>query len=484
MEGESISGGKLHIVESYTVKPVVNTESMKKIVTEAKAGNKKSVLKPRIEAIHAGRTRNNNIYPAEKLRGDRMFKDANGNVMPSGVHSFTMPYPKPMVIDHYPTADNCTGRITNAQFIKDAAGREMIVIIPEVTSEDAIEKVLDGRYLTVSVGATTDSAYCNICGKDIINEGWCEHEKGQVYDGSVCGWIVGNLWFDECSWVAVPADTGAMVMDTGEVATMEAYMEVGNEFYDLSKQNGTSTITESAANTLGLVGSKDQPKGGLTQMPNEEKVPGTEEEVKDQPVEEHIEDPVPAEPEGTPTEGAQVPAGSEEPTAEEQLAAKDTVIAEKDNEISTLVTEKTSLEEKVATLESRVSELETEKQTLIDQQTEANASAHQDLVERVVDLKIGLGKPGVENREEAVAEHMGRSEQSLKDSYIDLMAEFKVGGKRQFIPEKVENPGAVGAVSGEPNTQIEGTVTKPSAPAVKDANEILKNLLTGSYRRQ
>jgi hypothetical protein len=470
MEGESISGGKLHIIESYTVQPMVNTESMQKIVTEAKAGNKQSVLKPRIEAIHAGRTRNNNIYPAEKLRGDRMFKDANGNVMPSGVHSFTMPYPKPMVIDHYPTADNCTGRITNAQFIKDATGKEMIVIIPEITSEDAIQKVMDGRYLTVSVGATTDSAICNICGKDIIKEGWCEHEKGETYDGVQCGWIVGNLWFDECSWVAVPADTTARVTDPGEVATMEAYMEVGNEFYNLSG-NQASALTESAANTLGLVGSKEQPKGGLGTMTEEEKALAAKEGDTG------TQEPTPTEPE-KPAEGAQDPAGSTEPTVDEQLAAKDATIAEKDNQISTLTADKTSLEEQIATLNAQVTELQAEKQTLITQAAEMTANAHKDLVERVVDLKITLGKPGVENKEEAVTEHMARAEQSLKDSYIDLIAELKTG-KKQYIPESVQRPG-VGAISGEPNATIEGT--KPSAPAVKDASDVVKSLLTGSYR--
>lgn len=463
--------------ESYIVKPVINESSVDKVLTEAKADNKVSVLKPRIEAIHAGRTRNNNIYPAEKLRGDRTFKDANGNIMPTGVHSFTQPYPKPMVIDHNPTADNCTGRITNAQFVKDAVtGKEMIVIIPEITSEDAIQKVKDGRYMTVSVGSETDSAICNICGKDIINEGWCEHDKGQSYDGVVCGWIVGNIWFDECSWVAVPADTTAMVTDPGEAITMEAYMEVNGEHFNLSNESGVSKLSESAANTLGLVDSKKQPEGGLQTMP---KINNDPTEVKEDVVDKPTTNPDV----GVLSEDAK-DAPEIEPDAKDAIIAeRDATIVSKDAEIETLKTEKAELEAQIASLNKEKEDLEADKQALITQCTEVKASAFQDLVEKVVDLKIGLGKPGTENREESVNEHMTRSEQSLKDSYTDLMAEFKTT-KKQFVPSKVTAPGA-SAIDGEPNSVIEGLTTdkEPSAPVVLTAEQILKNLLRGDYRK-
>lgn len=278
--GESISNGKLHIKESVTVENKTVAEP-KLIVTEAVKDGKKTVLKPRISAIHAGRTRNNNIYPSEKLRGDISFKSENGEFKPTGVYSFTKPYPKPMIIDHMPAADNVTGRITNAQFIKDTATNvESIIIIPEITSTDAIEKILDGRYLTVSVGVETDSARCNICGKDIIEQGWCEHEKGVDYEGTICGWILGNIWFDECSWVAVPADPNAQVQLPGEVTAMEAYVGVENEYFDVSCTK--STLTESAIESLGLKQEEkmNQEEGGQTQLDElNEKINSLTEEV-------------------------------------------------------------------------------------------------------------------------------------------------------------------------------------------------------------
>lgn len=492
MEGESISSGKLHIVESYVVQPKIDKDGSQKIFTEAKEGSKKLVLKPRIEAIHAGRTRNHNIYPSERLRGDRSYKDpTSGKLTPSGVYSFTMPYPKPMVTDHEPTADNTTGRITNAQFIKDAiTGRDMIVIIPEITSPDAIEKVLDGRYMTVSVGATTDSARCNICGKDIINEGWCEHDKGQEYDGVVAGWIVGNLWFDECSWVAVPADTDARVMDTGEASVMEAYIGVEGQFYDLA--NGTSVIKESVANTLGLVVSEEQPKGGSKTVSNPTNITVLAEEFD--AMKEKADKVASLEEKVSTLESTIAEKETEINTYKEDVAAKDTTIAEKDvliaekdaaiqekdTSISTLTGEKSDLEEKVATLEANVSELETDKQALVDQNTEMAANAHKDLVERVVDFKIALNKPGIENRDDAISEHMERAKESLKDSYVDLLSELTKKNAK-YIPEKVQRPG-VGAIPGEPNSTIEGATGVETLKEL-DTEEILKALFSGQFRK-
>ena len=496
MEGESIANGKLHIVESYVVAPKIDKEGSHKILTEAKSSDKKLVLRPRIEAIHAGRTRNHNIYPSEKLRGDRSYKDpTSGKLMPTGVHSFTYPYPKPMITDHFPTADNTTGRIINAQFIHDSlTNRDVIVIIPEITSPDAIEKILDGRYMTVSVGVSTDSAICNICGKDIINEGWCKHEKGQEYDGVVCGWIVGNLWFDECSWVAVPADPDAKVIDPGEVKTMEAYMEVEDSFYNLSGDQGAAVITESVANTLGLVVSKEQSKGGsdTVSKPTEitvkaeefnalkesaSKVTGLEEKIST--LESTLAD------KETEINTLKEDLATKEAAITEKdalIAEKDTALQEKDNTISTLTGEKSDLEGKVATLEAKVSELETEKQTLVDQQTEMAANAHKDLVERVVDFKIALGKPGVENREEAISEHMERSTESLKDSYADLLAEL-TRSRSQFVPGRIQKPG-IGAIPGEPNTTIEGSEDQTQTMEDIDTEKILRALFSGQFRKR
>lgn len=191
-------------IEATTFRPKVEMKN-KKILTESDEGLPKFIL-PKIEAIHAGRTRNFNNYPANKLAGNSDIK--------SGVHSFISPYPKPVIYNH-DTNTAATGRIESAAFSDyTEAGRAGIIVIPKITDKEAIRSVLDKRLLTVSIGGTVDASTCNICGTDIVNEGFCGHWKGEEYDGKTCEWIAGNIWFDELSWVNVPADEDAMVVDT------------------------------------------------------------------------------------------------------------------------------------------------------------------------------------------------------------------------------------------------------------------------------
>jgi len=242
-ENEKVSNGTLHMIESVNLKPTVREgEKLDEIKNQIKESKKERrlIVKPKIAAIHAGRTRNNTIYMEDKLKGTMVHEKG-----PTGMYSFLYPYNKPMLKNH-DTQSEPTGRVKNAQYVMGAGGSGYVMIIPHITDPETVEKVLDGRYLTVSIGATTDSAICNICGTDIIKDDWCEHNRGQEYDGTVCGWIIGDLWFDECSWVNVPADTDARVLDASDT---EIYVEVGEENYDVS--NGID-IKESVAEDLGL----------------------------------------------------------------------------------------------------------------------------------------------------------------------------------------------------------------------------------------
>jgi regulator of replication initiation timing len=216
---ERIENGR-YSFSTENVLDVIVDQKVARSVRESAGG--KLTVKPRIAAIHEGRTRNENIYTEDKLRGAM-----NTPGGPSGMFSFLYPYNKPMIKNHDQDSEP-TGRIMNAQYVKTAMGGGYILIVPHITDPDAAEKILDGRYKTVSVGCTTDSARCNICGKDIISEGWCGHERGTEYDGTKCGWILGNLWFDECSWVNVPADANAMIID------VEVFADTGTEQVELS----------------------------------------------------------------------------------------------------------------------------------------------------------------------------------------------------------------------------------------------------------
>lgn len=91
-------------------------------------------------------------------------------------------------------------------------GLGYIELIADITDPDAIQKLLDGRYLTGSVGATTNKAVCSVCRTDWTDGGPCEHKPGGIYDGAKCFIIAGDLSYDEYSFVNKPADRHSRVM--------------------------------------------------------------------------------------------------------------------------------------------------------------------------------------------------------------------------------------------------------------------------------
>lgn len=217
-------------------------ELVDETVTEGEDGAKKKAVKVRIKAIHAGRTDNQHIFQGEKLKGDEE--------LGTGAYSFTRPYNKPM-LTHHDTYQDPVGRIIAAEYVEDEKGSIEIEVL--VTDPDAIEKVKDGRYNTVSIGCRTNSAKCNICGTDRL-EDWCEHRRGVEYDGVVCGWVLGDLWFHECSFVNVPADKEAQTISWEEVDFEKYAVKQADE--------GESGIEENEKSGLGIVASEELEKTG------------------------------------------------------------------------------------------------------------------------------------------------------------------------------------------------------------------------------
>lgn len=205
-----------------------------------------------IVATHAGRpTRNNGLYLPQKMR--------------DGAQTFISPYNKP-VLKHHNVHEDPLGRVIAAKYVdtsntftrnptQDSAIRALcsnstsfiqaihlldnlidsplmddpgypglghVLLTVEITDAEAIQKFLDKRYQTVSVGATTDAAVCSICKRDWVNdEEFCDHRPGQTYEGKVCRLIAGNLIYDEVSPVNVPADTLAQVVALHQNATIQ-----------------------------------------------------------------------------------------------------------------------------------------------------------------------------------------------------------------------------------------------------------------------
>jgi hypothetical protein len=229
----------LHLKESVGVDLGPNAEEIRyqalKLM-ESKGG----IVVPTIEAIHASITRNFTFYGAPKLKGkaDYVYKET-GKLRPTGVHSWNTPFPKPMLVNHDIYVDPL-GRIPKAEFKnKTSTGVPGIIIYPEIVDPDAAQKVLDGRYNTVSIGSDVADAACSICKKSVF-EG-CDHFRGRMYEGKLCFWVVGDHWYQECSFVNAPSDENAGVKDLPGLK--ESYIQMGllvqdfreHKLYDLQK---------------------------------------------------------------------------------------------------------------------------------------------------------------------------------------------------------------------------------------------------------
>ena len=167
-----------------------------------------------IDATHAGTIINNRIYPPEHMQ--------------KGIRTWTSPYKKPVLVNHDDSKDPI-GRVISAKYFKTNRGNEMKEYKPvlresdgygyqrltvKVTDPEAIKKILDGRYETVSVRMSTENAFCSICNQDWSGmDGPCDHMPGQKYDGKLAYMITGALNYREVSFVNIPADEYAGVKE-------------------------------------------------------------------------------------------------------------------------------------------------------------------------------------------------------------------------------------------------------------------------------
>lgn len=154
-----------------------------------------------ISAIHAGYTENNTFYSAEELS--------------KAVSSWVTPYPKPVIMNHDVTTEP-VGRVVGARMDQEENGKEFIRIQAMITDPTAIEKVLDKRYITGSIGGKADIALCSVCGTDWASKESgngipCKHQRGKVYEGTIAALKLGDLSFKEYSFVNVPADSHSYV---------------------------------------------------------------------------------------------------------------------------------------------------------------------------------------------------------------------------------------------------------------------------------
>lgn len=230
---DSIQKIKPHKVE--VVDSVGNVVDRTSIIADMKSGNKNVIaLDVQAESTHSGKNYNYCIYYE-----DSMEKDAE---------SFLAPYQKPMLKNHDSYRGEPLGRITKAWFGPSALTDERSAIhtVTRITDQDAIEKFLDGRYQTLSIGGTMGTVTCNICGKTILKDGkfkWCGHYRGEAYKDQVCYWGARDITYHEHSTVNNPADDYAQVVKLTVITDKDK-----KDNNDSTQEGGNYTMDEKNAN--------------------------------------------------------------------------------------------------------------------------------------------------------------------------------------------------------------------------------------------
>jgi len=230
------------------------SKASQSLLDKATASKSVKKLTAKIEATHSGIVNKN-----------KWFYTPTG--MKDGTNTFIEPFNKPVLRNHDSEGDSL-GRVVASEYIsyndtveaglldttdsvsyfskikdfvkgeifnaKDYKGLGHIELTVEITDKDAIEKLLDGRFLTVSISGDTEQAVCSVCGQDKKaikdDDESCEHYRGEVYDGEEAFLIAGLMSFEEVSFVNKPADENAKV----QILNDSINLEDNTEFQELT----------------------------------------------------------------------------------------------------------------------------------------------------------------------------------------------------------------------------------------------------------
>jgi|14_taG_2_1085336.scaffolds.fasta_scaffold07015_2 hypothetical protein len=179
------------------------------------------------------------------------------------VESWTTPYPKPILLQHDRNSDPI-GRFIDVKWVSNDAeamkffdsmsdfmdfkrtaesddprkiykamtkhnlltndawpGIGKLVARARISDPEAIEKFLDGRYMTFSAGSHTNRYCCGQCGSDWAQGDVCEHTPGSISDDGLPGvYITGAFYGDEGSVATMPGNSISLIrsMEFGDTA--------------------------------------------------------------------------------------------------------------------------------------------------------------------------------------------------------------------------------------------------------------------------
>lgn len=413
-----------------------------------------------IEAIHSIITRNDTLYTE--------------NCIKDSIPYWTAPYERPVIMHHNEKDGKIIGRVKAANFIKESerSGTAALELVANIGDEEGKKGIKNGTLATVSIGAIAHDIRCSICGTNLVEEGMCEHDKGEIYDNKRCYWIVNKIEPKEVSYVIVPSDIYAhntRVYDAVKKNKNEVNESMSNIFADLIEAHGLSSIDvteskveETKEGTQVEEEVKDGAKVNESEKAEEPKAESEEksEEVKDEAkVEEEAKQPE-TEEEGKDEEKKDEPKEEEKEVEKvednKELEEAKEKIAELTAKVETLTAENTKLSKQVETEKALKESAEAE---LITFKTERKKT----LIENVNSLRTQLSLPA-EN-----VEHLMESSEEALNLTIKSLTEFiQVQKKSLGGLSVIESPVAVS--DEKDNTNKEKVKVEDVKESVDDSN--------------
>ena len=379
---------KIKFVPNYKPSRTEITESL-----EATPVSPDSIMVD-IEGIHAIITTNLNYYEPHCLE--------------MSVPKWTEPYERPLIMHHKEQDGVTIGRIKKCTYVESCKKTKGpgLVFTCNIGNKEGIEGVKNGTLVTTSIGVMVRDLRCSICGKNLAEEGECEHVKGQKYDGKLCYWIIKDMEPKELSYVIVPSDKYAHNIkiykpDAKILGVSESYnyedevkeLSIKDLYYDeISK-----SLAMKEAKALEEDGKKpDEQQASLD--PQDEK---PEPDPKDEPKDDEVKDP-----EGSQEEGE----GEEE--KDEDLKAK---VAELEKEVA-------RLQKEVQKLEGSLSKEKETREAVELKYLEVKKQQRVALAEKVNEMRTSLGLEGED------IEILSKSTEEALNTKIEVLKEFMCSG--------------------------------------------------------
>ena len=381
---------KIKFVPNYKPSRTEITESL-----EATPVSPDSIMVD-IEGIHAIITTNLNYYEPHCLE--------------MSVPKWTEPYERPLIMHHKEQDGVTIGRIKKCTYVESCKKTKGpgLVFTCNIGNKEGIEGVKNGTLVTTSIGVMVRDLRCSICGKNLAEEGECEHVKGQKYDGKLCYWIIKDMEPKELSYVIVPSDKYAHNIkiykpDAKILGVSESYnyedevkeLSIKDLYYDeISK-----SLAMKEAKALEEDGKKpDEQQASLD--PQDEK---PEPDPKDEPKDDEVKDP-----EGSQEEGE----GKGEEEKDEDLKAK---VAELEKEVA-------RLQKEVQKLEGSLSKEKETREAVELKYLEVKKQQRVALAEKVNEMRTFLGLEGED------IEILSKSTEEALNTKIEVLKEFMCSG--------------------------------------------------------